>query len=120
MENIVCTLERGLCFALMGKRPPIWARHRWTGADLCLQELGLLECIHHLLSRTYARFLVALKDSKVGNPIDLGAEREPKGADSVSHAVAASEVEHVLGDEPVAGASVGGTLDMDVEGGIAS
>ena len=54
---LVKKMVAGLSYALVGKKPAMWARHRWTGCELAVEELGLMESIHQLLSTTYFRFL---------------------------------------------------------------
>ena len=58
--SVAATLEAGLCHALLNKKPHPWARHRWTGFELALDELALLESIHKLLSTSYKRLIVKM------------------------------------------------------------
>ena len=50
-------LANGLVTALAGAQYDSYPRHRWTGADLAVDQCGLLESVHRLGSGTYARFL---------------------------------------------------------------
>ena len=52
--QIVCN---GLITALAGTMFEIYPRHRWTGSDIALDRVGLLESVHNLGSSTYSRFL---------------------------------------------------------------
>lgn len=47
----------GLITALLAAQPSIYPRHRWTGADLATDCLGVMEACHHLLSTSFARFV---------------------------------------------------------------
>eukprot|EP00971_Amphidinium_carterae_P143266 2838343-Amphidinium_carterae.1 len=62
--KVAAKLEAGLVQALLRKKPQTWARHRWGGCDVALEELGLLEGVHQLLSRTYKRFVHHLQAGK--------------------------------------------------------
>eukprot|EP00971_Amphidinium_carterae_P202490 4017824-Amphidinium_carterae.1 len=57
---LVKCMETGIVHALVGKRPKIFARHRWTGCELACEEVGLMEAIHKLFSRSFRRMLVKL------------------------------------------------------------
>ena len=57
LTQITAKLVSGLCYALVGKKPSVWARHRWTGCEIAVEEIGLMESIHQLLSTSYTRFL---------------------------------------------------------------
>ena len=56
-DHICRRLQQGLCYAMVGTQPSFWPRHRWTGADIALDELARMEAIHCLLSHTYSRFM---------------------------------------------------------------
>eukprot|EP00971_Amphidinium_carterae_P068171 1349634-Amphidinium_carterae.1 len=60
-SGIASTMEEGICQALVGRRPKVWPRHRWTGSEIATEELTLMECIHKLLSTSYVRFLKKMK-----------------------------------------------------------
>eukprot|EP00971_Amphidinium_carterae_P350149 6491405-Amphidinium_carterae.2 len=53
------SIEAALMFVLTGTKPHLFPRHRWTGSDLSVEELGRVECIHKLLTATWRRFMVA-------------------------------------------------------------
>ena len=52
LEHVVAGLMTALCSA----QPEIYPRHRWTGADLAVDSLGVFEACHRLLSTKYIRF----------------------------------------------------------------
>ena len=87
-------LEAGLSYALVGKKPSVWARHRWTGADLAVEELGRLECVHGLLRPTYQRFIHTYKGSHItlarGEEEEDDAVEDPTGQKEPSHPVLSS------------------------------
>ena len=62
--SLVQKMVVGLSYALVGKKPPVWARHRWTGCEVAVEELGLMESVHQLLSTTYFRFLGKIGKTK--------------------------------------------------------
>eukprot|EP00971_Amphidinium_carterae_P126599 2508399-Amphidinium_carterae.1 len=62
MDALAAKLVSGLLFALVAKKPSIWARHRWTGCEIATEELALMESVHNLLSTTFFRYV-----SKTGN-----------------------------------------------------
>ena len=72
---IVNKLVAGLCYALVGKKPAVWARHRWTGCEIAVEELGFLESVHNLLSTTYTRLL-----EKVGRQQASSSSSRPTAA----------------------------------------
>eukprot|EP00971_Amphidinium_carterae_P147821 2930043-Amphidinium_carterae.5 len=79
-----------LTYVLTGTKPHLFPRHRWTGCDLAVEELGRLECVHYLLSATWGRFMAS--HSKVSTASSLPkfactiaeeAEHEVHGGSSV-------------------------------------
>lgn len=58
-EDICDQVTTAVMIALVGKAPTTFARHRWTGADISIDELGALQCVHGLLSHAYIAFVVA-------------------------------------------------------------
>lgn len=58
-EVILRMVTRALILALAPRAPSTFPRHRWTGADAAVDEVGLLCCVHGLLKPTYLAFLVA-------------------------------------------------------------
>ena len=57
--KMASVITSSLCYVLTGSKPHLFARHRWTGCDVAVEELGRLEGIHSLLSSTWARFMAA-------------------------------------------------------------
>ena len=55
-EDVIEHLTSGLTAALCSSQPRLYPRSRWTGADLATDDLGILECVHKLLSTTFFRF----------------------------------------------------------------
>ncbi len=55
-ERLSDVIAKGLVFALSSAQPHLWPRHRWLGADLAVEEVGRLECVHGLLSATFPLF----------------------------------------------------------------
>eukprot|EP00971_Amphidinium_carterae_P330097 6462950-Amphidinium_carterae.1 len=53
------SVEAALIFVLTGTKPHLFPRHRWTGSDLSVEELGRVECAHKLLTATSRRFMMA-------------------------------------------------------------
>ena len=49
-------LVAGLMLVFASSQPATYPRHRWTGMDLAVDELGLMESCHRLLSTTFMRF----------------------------------------------------------------
>eukprot|EP00971_Amphidinium_carterae_P343627 6483489-Amphidinium_carterae.2 len=60
-EDISLMLATTLAYIFLRSKPSVFARHRWTGIDIALDELGRLQCCHGLLSSTYARFLSSFR-----------------------------------------------------------
>eukprot|EP00971_Amphidinium_carterae_P235726 4678090-Amphidinium_carterae.1 len=53
----VCELlTSGICLALLGKKPTLYAASRWTGADVATDDLMRLQCVHGLLEAAYEKF----------------------------------------------------------------
>ena len=49
----------GLFTAFASSQPHIYNRSKWTGSDLAVDDLGIFESVHRLLSTTYARFVAS-------------------------------------------------------------
>eukprot|EP00971_Amphidinium_carterae_P140232 2778418-Amphidinium_carterae.1 len=50
-----------LVYCMAKKKPGLWPRHRWTGADQVLNWIGLLATCHDLLSQAFRDFADAMK-----------------------------------------------------------
>ena len=57
VEDVVRVMERFLVPALIPRRPPLFARSRWTGFSAAVCWFGLAECCHSLLSATMREYL---------------------------------------------------------------
>ena len=55
-ESLRELVAQGLQFALAATPPSKYPRHRWTGADLAVDSMGLALAVHGLLPRAYLRF----------------------------------------------------------------
>lgn len=55
-ERLVELMVQGLLMATCTSAPKVYARHRWTGMDLCLDSLGRLAVIHNILPEAFLRF----------------------------------------------------------------
>jgi len=69
----------GLISALCSSPPSLYPRHRWTGADVAVDDLGLLEAIHGLLSSTYRRFYATFAQPRAA----ARAQRAPQAREEV-------------------------------------
>ncbi|CAE7197677.1 unnamed protein product [Symbiodinium sp. CCMP2592] len=57
VDQVVRVMERFLVPALLPRRPPLFARNRWTGFSEAVCWFGLAECCHSLLSATIREYL---------------------------------------------------------------
>lgn len=128
-EQMLDHVTTGLVSALCSCQPGIYPRHRWTGADLAVDALGVFEACHALLSTTYIRFArsyeqgakaVALEASRLlllqpdGRKHLAASDAAPVGAgESASEALLATD-----GGAPVAGASAAALGDSAPEPGV--
>ena len=71
---VVQMFTSGLLFALVAHKPRLWPQHRWTGADIAIDELCRLEMVHGLLSSTYALFLDHCGTEETSARVDVGPE----------------------------------------------
>ena len=74
-EDVVEHVVLGLLAALAASSPPVYARHRWTGADIATDWLGLLEACHRLGSSTYMRFAASYSSGAMRASLLLCGER---------------------------------------------
>ena len=86
-ETLRGIVAHGVVRALANRRPHTYPRHRWTGFDLSLDEVGMLEAAHGILSHSYRRFLARFAPMP----------RRPSGAASQAPASGARAL--ALGDE---------------------
>lgn len=82
---VMAHVTGGLLTALCARQPDLYPRHRWTGADIATDMLGLLESCHNLLSTTYLRFAASFEARSRASRIlagvaDVGGARmQPAG-----------------------------------------
>lgn len=55
-EEYLEHVTAGVIAAVCSCQPCTYPRHRWTGADLAIDSLGIIEAVHKLLSTTFERF----------------------------------------------------------------
>ena len=58
-DDIADFLVEGIMLALVSSAPKIYPRHRWTGFDLAIDDLGSIECVHRLFSSSFARMVAS-------------------------------------------------------------
>ena len=56
----------GLQFALCATPPTVYPRHRWTGADIAVDSIGLACAVHDIMPRAFERYCQKL--SRKGEP----------------------------------------------------
>ena len=49
-------LAEGMIAVLAASQPSLYNRSKWTGSDIAVDELGIFEAVHRLLSTSFARF----------------------------------------------------------------
>jgi len=64
-REIVEYLTLGLTVALCSAQPSLYPRHRWTGADIAVDELSIMEGCHKLMSTTFLRFAASFVQGAV-------------------------------------------------------
>ena len=62
-DDILQHLVDGLTLALAASQPSVYNRSKWCGSDVAVNDLGLFEGVHRLLSTTYARFCAGYMQS---------------------------------------------------------
>ena len=77
LEETIC---KGLILALASRQFHTYPRHRWTGCDIAVDQLTLLECVHGLGSATFLHMLGQGRGEAphVDQP-DVGAQALPLG-----------------------------------------
>lgn len=69
LEELNKEMTQAILAAISSKTPSTFPRHRWTGADLSLGELGLLLCLHGVLIDAYVALLAfGQKGARAWNP----------------------------------------------------
>ena len=64
-SDVVDFVVAGLASALVSSQPPLYPRHRWTGADRATDEVALVECVHKLMSTTFLRYAASFTSGAV-------------------------------------------------------
>ena len=80
-NQLVRLIVRCLVCCCCSRNFRLYPRHRWTGADAAVDDIGLLVCIHQLMGPVYNRF-VQMSESRGTEPSD-----RPR-ADAVAPSVA--------------------------------
>ncbi len=91
----------GLTQALCSRAPHIYPRHRWTGADLSVDQLALMTCLHSLLRPVYCSFMEKFgKQSTVAGTLAQHVASNPmiENAEAQALHAAGSESELDEGD----------------------
>eukprot|EP00971_Amphidinium_carterae_P191683 3803512-Amphidinium_carterae.1 len=92
-DQLAATLENGLIYCLCSRQPHVYPKHRWTGSDISISELGKLEIIHGLLTRTYKEFMTIY--TKAGRGITKKGAHVEGGVDTTTDDIGT----HALGHE---------------------
>ena len=106
-------VTQGLILALSSAQPHVYNRSKWTGGDIAVDDLGVFEAVHRLLSTTYARFCAAhAAGPRAARLMALGAslarqDQAPQAAGGAGEADAL-EAPGVEGEGDVEGAAEGG------------
>ena len=64
-QRIIDAVTDGIMIALCQAQPRLYARHRWLGADLATDDVGIAEGCHRLMSTTFCRFCASMETSVV-------------------------------------------------------
>jgi hypothetical protein len=63
-QFVVNSVASGMTFALASRQFKLWPRHRWLGADVACDELGLLESCHRLLTTVFIKYCASFGGAK--------------------------------------------------------
>ena len=72
-EKVAGVVARALLATLTRTSFLVFNRGRWTKNDTCINQLGLLQCCHGLLTRVYKRWLLAVGYT---GSLDIGKHRQ--------------------------------------------
>ena len=105
IETIMSLLKESFIPYVCRHRPFLWPRHRWTGMEKSLKDIGLLLCIHNLLPAVYERWLALQFGRSAALPskellVDVGVSElnePPAGAKPESVAWAEANKAHRRG-----------------------
>eukprot|EP00971_Amphidinium_carterae_P351608 6492189-Amphidinium_carterae.5 len=79
-------LVEGLCWLFAHKPFKLWPQHRWTGFDICVNQVGLLLACHNILQVAFVGFVKAMSSSKASAPqLGPGLAGFDGGAASCNH-----------------------------------
>jgi hypothetical protein len=56
LEVLLSTVQAFACSIFLGRYFSTYNRSKWTGADLAINDLGIMECVHNLLTSTFRRY----------------------------------------------------------------
>lgn len=94
------SLAREVTWALAGRVPATYPRHRWTGADEALSDLGLVQSVHGLASASYTRWIGEKVSQVAGGPSSAAQETAVPIADGSEHDAEPAEPERGDGPAP--------------------
>ena len=101
----------GVMVALASAQPALYNRSKWTGCDLAVDDLGVFEAVHRLLSTTYCRFCASYASGPRATQLLEHGKR-------LVHYNEADEL-NIIEDEAHAAAGSEEEADADVEEGDA-
>ena len=115
--EVICRMvTRAVIGALAHRAPAVFPRHRWTGVDLALDEMGLLLGCHGLLRYAYLAFLVACGHKAARQLLDGSVLRLGVHENTEPLAVALEDDEDEEGEVDVPGPEEAGG-DADAQAG---
>eukprot|EP00971_Amphidinium_carterae_P118506 2347774-Amphidinium_carterae.1 len=104
-EELSQLLESGLTWVMAGCRPRLYPRHRWTGAEICVDQLAKVEMVHKLLSKSFKRFVLSF-----AKPSLLLAGSIPDNSQQGTVDMSEDVVEHTACHEPFAGEALNASV----------
>ena len=109
-------LTTGLMLALTSSQPATYPRHRWTGAELAMDDIGIVEACHRLWSTTFAR-MCASYASPAASPKILALAKLLAVYDSFSQPRIEDDAAPVDADDNEDAAAVEGEAADDADKG---
>lgn len=106
----------GLIAALCSSQPGVYPRSRWTGADLAIDCLGVMEACHRLLSTTFFRFAASYETGWRGKQLLDSAKKLAQNLGGASESMENPQPE--VASDPSAG-DTGGEVVSDEAAAIA-
>eukprot|EP00971_Amphidinium_carterae_P036653 720348-Amphidinium_carterae.1 len=109
--EVIQLVTQTLLKVLSSCMPPIYPRHRWTGADKAVKWVGLWDAVHSLLHPVYKKFLQLVHHSTSSSEIPMsssGHEPHVLNAEGLEAADAQTEIvqsSHVHGLDEQSSAS---------------